>query len=197
MNLNQIYNENCTTTLTRMPDAFLDMTLTSPPYDDLRTYDGFDFLADEIAAALLDKTKPGGVVIWVVGDRTQNGSETLTSFTHAIAFKRAGWRVHDTMIYAKNNPIPSDCGERYRQAFEYIFFFAKGKPKTFNPIVHPINQAEKTFKSFRITRTGRNDLARDREATEVRKRQPLRRGRLERGNRNRRHLDSRPDRCSM
>lgn len=169
MTLNQIYNENCTTTLARMPDGFLDMTLTSPPYDDLRAYEGFDFSAEDVAAALLDKTKPGGVVVWVVGDRTQNGSETLTSFAHAIAFKSAGWRVHDTMIYAKNNPIPSDCGERYRQAFEYIFCFAKGKPKTFNPIMQPIKQAQKAFKSFRITKTGRNDLAFDREAPKQRK----------------------------
>jgi DNA modification methylase len=157
MNLNKIYNENCTTTLARMPDRFLDMTLTSPPYDDLRAYEGFDFSAEDVATALLDKTKPGGVVIWVVGDRTQNGSETLTSFTHAIAFKRAGWRVHDTMIYAKNNPIPSDCGRRYRQAFEYMFCFAKGAPNTFNPITEPTKSAGQKIKAFRITEAGRGN----------------------------------------
>src|SRR5687767_3936524 len=110
MSLNQIYNENCINTLQRMPDEVLDMTLTSPPYDDLRVYDGFDFSATDLATLLLTRTKPGGVAVWVVADRTLNGSETLTSFHQAIAFRRAGWRVHDTMIYAKNNPIPSDCG---------------------------------------------------------------------------------------
>jgi DNA modification methylase len=168
MDLYKIHNENCIETLSRMPDDALDMTITSPPYDDLRNYNGYHFPVEQIAAGLFSKTKPGGVVIWVVGDRTLNGNETLTSFKHAITFQDAGFNVHDTMIYAKNNPIPSDCGKRYRQAFEYIFCFSKGRPNTFNPIMQPIKQ-EKAFKSFRITKVGRNDLAHDHVAPKVRK----------------------------
>ena len=108
------------------------------------------------------------MVVWVVGDRTVNGDETLTSFRHAITFQEAGFKVHDTMIYAKNNPIPSDCGKRYRQCFEYMFCFSKGQPQTFNPIMQPIKQ-EKAFKSFRITKVGRNDLAHDHVAPKERK----------------------------
>lgn len=165
---NRIYQENCTETLVRLPDAVIDMTITSPPYDDLRDYNGYHFPVESIAAGLYAKTKPGGVVIWVVGDRTYNGSESLSSFEHAFAFRDAGFRVHDTMIYAKNNPIPSDCGRRYRQAFEYMFCFSKGQPKTFNPITLPIKQ-EKAFRSFRITKVGRNDLAHDHIAPKQRK----------------------------
>ena len=168
MEFENIYNENCLDTLQRMSDNSLDMTITSPPYDNLREYNGYHFPVDEIAAALYQKTAPGGVVIWVVGDRTVNGDETLTSFRHAITFQDAGFKVHDTMIYAKNNPIPSDCGKRYRQAFEYMFCFSKGQPKTFNPIMQPIKQ-EKAFKSFRITKVGRNDLAHDHVAPKERK----------------------------
>jgi DNA modification methylase len=164
----RIYNENCIDTLGRMPDGFLDMTITSPPYDDLREYKGYHFPVEEIAGLLLRKTKNGGVVVWVVGDRTLNGGETLTSFKHAITFQEAGFKVHDTMIYAKNNPIPSDCGKRYRQCFEYMFCFSKSQPKTFNPIMQPIKQ-EKAFKSFRITKVGRNDLAHDHIAPKERK----------------------------
>src|SRR6476620_11364550 len=102
-----IYHENCIETLKRMPDEFIDMTLTSPPYDDLRDYNGYHFPVEEIAELLHRKTKNGGVVIWVVGDRTVNGDETLTSFDHAFTFKSAGFRAHDTMIYLKKNPIPS------------------------------------------------------------------------------------------
>lgn len=163
-----IYNENCLETLGRMPDSCIDMTITSPPYDDLRDYNGYHFPVEEIAAGLFAKTKEGGVVIWVVGDRTYNGSESLSSFEHAFAFREAGFRVHDTMIYAKNNPIPSDCGKRYRQAFEYMFCFSKGQPGTFNPLTVPIKQ-EKAFKSFRITKVGRNDLAHDHVAPKERK----------------------------
>ena len=83
-------------------------------------------------------------------------------------FKKAGFKVHDTMIYAKNNPIPSDCGKRYRQCFEYMFCFSKGQPATFNPITQSIKQ-EKAFKSFRITKVGRNDLAHDHVAPKQRK----------------------------
>ncbi|MGE3465361.1 MAG: site-specific DNA-methyltransferase [Pyrinomonadaceae bacterium] len=168
MKFNQTYHENCIDTLDRMPDDLLDMTITSPPYDDLREYNGYHFPVDEIAGRLYEKTAAGGVVIWVVGDRTVNGSESLTSFQHAFAFRDAGFKVHDTMIYAKNNPIPSDCGKRYRQCFEYMFCFSKGQPKTFNPIVQMVKQ-EKAFKSFRITRVGRNDLEHDHVAPKERK----------------------------
>ncbi len=168
MEIGKIYLESCTETLKRMPDDLIDMTITSPPYDDLRDYNGYHFPVEDIARGLFVKTKPGGVVVWVVGDRTLNGSESLTSFKHAITFQAAGFRVHDTMIYAKNNPIPSDCGKRYRQAFEYVFCFSKGQPATFNPITQAIKQ-EKAFKSFRITKVGRNDLSHDHVAPKERK----------------------------
>lgn len=166
--LSKIYQENCIATLGRLADETIDMTITSPPYDDLRDYNGYHFPVEEIASLLFKKTKTGGVVIWVVGDRTVNGDETLTSFKHALTFKDAGFRVHDTMIYAKNNPIPSDSGKRYRQCFEYMFCFSKGQPSTFNPIMQTIKQ-EKAFKSFRITKVGRNDLAHDHVAPKKRK----------------------------
>ncbi len=164
----RIYTENCIETMGRMPDGAIDMTITSPPYDDLRDYNGYHFPFEEIAESLYRKTADGGVVIWVVGDRTVGGNETLSSFRQAIIFQETGFRVHDTMIYAKNNPIPSDCGLRYRQAFEYMFCFSKGRPKTFNPITQAIKQ-EKAFKSFRITKVGRNDLAHDHVAPKERK----------------------------
>ncbi len=154
----KIYTENCLETFSRVPDGIVDMTITSPPYDDLRDYNGYHFPVEEIAAGLFAKTKPGGVVIWVVGDRTLNGDETLTSFKHAFAFRKAGFRVHDTMIYVKNNPIPSDCGKRYRQAFEYMFCFSKGQPKTFNPITEPTKSSGQKIKAFRITEAGRGNV---------------------------------------
>ena len=155
---NTIFQENCIETLHRMDDGVIDMTITSPPYDDLRDYNGYHFPVEEIAASLFHKTKAGGVVIWVVADRTVNGDETLSSFKHAFAFKDAGFKVHDTMLYVKNNPIPSDCGRRYRQAFEYMFCFSKGQPKTFNPITEPTKSAGTKIKAFRITEAGRGNV---------------------------------------
>ena len=154
----KIFHENCIETLERMPADCLDMTITSPPYDDLRDYNGYHFPVEQIACGLFRTMKNGGVVIWVVGDRTVDGDETLSSFKHAFAFKDAGFRVHDTMIYAKNNPIPSDCGKRYRQCFEYMFCFSKGQPKTFNPIMEPTKSAGQKITAFRITGKGRGNV---------------------------------------
>lgn len=159
IDLNTIYNENCIETLHRMPDEFLDMTLCSPPYDDLRMYKGYELPLDKIIPLLYQKTKPGGVVVWVIGDKTENGSESLSSFQHAISFVNlGGFKLHDTMLYVKNNPIPSDCGKRYRQSFEYMFCFSKGSPKTFNPIMEPTKSAGKKIKAFRITQDGRGNV---------------------------------------
>tara|TARA_B110000046_G_C12884721_1_gene351693 strand:- start:35 stop:796 length:762 start_codon:yes stop_codon:yes gene_type:complete len=133
MELNKIHNENCLDTMARMEDNFIDLTVTSPPYDNLRKYNGYSFDFESIAKELYRTTKDGGVVVWVVGDETKKGSESLTSFKQAIYFKEIGFNVHDTMIYRKTNPNPV-MGERYKQCFEYMFIFSKGKPKTFNPI---------------------------------------------------------------
>ena len=131
MELNKIYNESNIETMAKMPDNFIDLTVTSPPYDGLRTYNGYSFPFEDIAKELFRVTKDGGVVVWVVGDATVNGCESLTSFKQALYFKEIGFNVHDTMIYAKENPPPLNHN-RYEQAFEYMFVFSKGKPKTVN-----------------------------------------------------------------
>jgi len=128
-----IYNENCLETMGRMPDSYIDFVITSPPYDDIRNYNGYKFEFEMIAKELYRVVKEGGVIIWVVADATVNGSETGTSFKQALYFKKIGFSIHDTMIYYKNNPMPQ-TGNRYHQHFEYMFAFSKGTPKTFNPI---------------------------------------------------------------
>ena len=144
MEVNQIYNEDCLVTLSKVPDNTIDLTVTSPPYDDLRTYNnhisgkktefnGYSFDFENIARELYRTTKEGGVVVWVVGDGTEKGSETGTSFRQALYFKEVGFNIHDTMIYMKNN-FSNPSSNRYHQIFEYMFVLSKGKPKTFNSI---------------------------------------------------------------
>ena len=133
MELNKIYNENCLDTMSRMPDNFIDLTVTSPPYDNLRDYNGYSFDFESIAKELFRVTKVGGVVVWVVGDATINGSETGTSFKQALYFKDCGFNLHDTMIYSKTPSFPASEGDkRYSQSFEYMFVFSKREPKTAN-----------------------------------------------------------------
>lgn len=117
-----------------LPDNCIDLTVTSPPYDNLRSYNEFTWDFEGIAKQMFRITKDGGVVVWIVGDATIKGSETGSSFKQALFFKECGFNLHDTMIFAKRNPIPQ-THKRYEQAFEYMFIFSKGKPKTFNPIL--------------------------------------------------------------
>jgi len=131
--MSQVIQGNCLDVLKTLEDNSIDLTVTSPPYDNLRTYKGYTFDFEGIAKELYRVTKQGGVVVWVVGDATINGSETGTSFKQALYFKEIGFNLHDTMIYAKNNPIPQNHN-RYEQQFEYMFVFSKGKPNTFNPL---------------------------------------------------------------
>lgn len=131
--LNTIYNEDCLEGMKRIEDNFVDLTVTSPPYDNLRTYNGFSWDFECVANELLRITKEGGIVVWVVGDATVKGSETGSSFKQALYFKHIGFNLHDTMIYQTSKPPMND--RRYQQCFEYMFIFSKGKPKTFNPIM--------------------------------------------------------------
>jgi len=111
----------------------VDLTVTSPPYDNLRDYEGYTFDFERIAQGLYGVTKPGGVVVWVVADATINGSETLTSFKQALFFREIGFNVHDTMIYLKDH-LSFPETNRYYPGFEYMFVLSKGKPMSVNLI---------------------------------------------------------------
>jgi site-specific DNA-methyltransferase (adenine-specific) len=135
--LNKIYNEDCLEGMKRIQDGFVDLTVTSPPYDNLRTYNGnikqWSFKKFQgIAKELYRVTKQGGVVVWIVGDATIKGSETGTSFKQALFFKKIGFNLHDTMIWQKCSPFQHK--NRYIQAFEYMFVFSKGLRKSVNLI---------------------------------------------------------------
>jgi len=135
MEINKIYNENCLETMAKMPDNFIDLTVTSPPYDNIRNYNGYSFEFEKIAKELFRITKQGGVVVWVVNDATIDGSESGTSFRQALYFKEIGFNIHDTMIWHKTNAPPqTKVGKRYTLSHEYMFIFSKNKIKTFNPI---------------------------------------------------------------
>lgn len=121
--------------LSEFPDACIDLTITSPPYDNLRDYKGFSFDYGILSKELYRVTKQGGIVVWVVADATINGSETGTSFKQALSFMESGFRLHDTMIFRKKNPIPQIYRKRYTNEFEYMFVFSKGPVKTHNPIM--------------------------------------------------------------
>lgn len=136
-----------------VPDESVQLTVTSPPYDNLRTYNGYTFDFEAVANELFRVTASGGVVVWVVGDATIKGSETGTSFRQALYFKEIGFNLHDTMIYASDKPPLTH--NRYEQQFEYMFVLSKRKPSVFIPIMQECKHAGKSGKR----RTFRHDGA--------------------------------------
>ena len=140
---NKVIHGDCLEVMPTLPDNYIDLTVTSPPYDNLRDYNGYTFNFEGIANQLYRVTKDGGVVVWVVGDATINGSETGTSFKQALYFKEIGFNLHDTMIYEKNGVMPTT--NRYCQMFEYMFVLSKGNPKTVNLIKDRVNNWGGTY----------------------------------------------------
>ena len=133
--MNQLYQGDCINIMVDMDAESVDMTLTSPPYDDLRTYIGYHFDFETIAKQLYRITKQGGVVVWVVGDKVKNGNESGTSFRQALYFQEIGFNLFDTMIYQKSpRGAVGSSNHGYLQCFEYMFVLSKGIPQTRNLI---------------------------------------------------------------
>lgn len=136
--INKIICGNHLNVIQYIPDNTIHLTLTSPPYDDLRNYEGYTFDYKKLIPELFRVTIQGGVVVWVIGDQTKDGSESGTSFRQALYFMDCGFKLHDTMIYQKTgSPFPSP--KKYYQVFEYMFIFVKGKIITVNLIKDKIN----------------------------------------------------------
>lgn len=154
--LDTIHHCRAEALLSAMDTGSVDLIVTSPPYDNLRSYNGFAWNFEYIAQQAYRVLKVGGVMVWVVGDATVDGSETLSSFKQAIHFReRVGFRVHDTMIWDKRN-IPGTYGKRYEQIHEYMFVLSKGEPKAFNPILRKNTNAGQIRSTHRRIATGTN-----------------------------------------
>ena len=149
MKPNQIICGDCFQILKKFSNKDIDLIITSPPYDNWRTYKGYVFNFEGIAKELYRVTKNGGVMVWIIGDATINRSETGTSFRQALYFKEIGFNLHDTMIWNKPN-FSNPSKTRYHQIFEYMFVFSKDRIKTFNPI--------KDKKNKYLTCVGRNTM---------------------------------------
>lgn len=152
LEINQIYNADCVTGIQSIKEDAVDFTLTSPPYGNLRTYGGYNAPIDydSLIPDLYRVTKPGGVVVWIVADQTKNGSESGDSFRQALQFMASGFLLHDTMIWKKNSHFT--CNTRYIPAFEYMFIFSKGKPKT----VHLIQDRKNVWAGQKVHGWQRN-----------------------------------------
>lgn len=162
--INKITCGDCVEVMKNFEDSSVDMILTSPPYDNLRSYTGYNFKYDAIIAEFYRILNDGGIAVWVVSDATINGSETGTSFKQALKFIETGFRLHDTMIFQKANPVPQIYRKRYTNVFEYMFVFSKGAVRTHNPIKIPCLHAGlelvgTTYKNYSKGKQTRSKLA--------------------------------------
>lgn len=169
--MNKVLQGDCLEVMKSFDDNSIDLTVTSPPYDNLRTYNGYSFDFEGIAKELYRVTKQGGVVVWVVGDATIKGSETGTSFKQALYFKEIGFNLHDTMIWHKPNCFNFGSNACYRNSFEYMFVLSKGRIKTINLIKDtPTKSNGKVSKGARKHSNGVRDIVPDFTVGELKKR---------------------------
>ncbi|MGL5190902.1 MAG: DNA-methyltransferase [Cetobacterium sp.] len=161
--LNKIYCCDCLEFLSFIDSNIIDLTITSPPYDGLRKYNGYTLDFENTIKELYRVTKDGGIVVWIVADETKNWSESCSSFRQALYFKEVGFNLHDTMIWVKSNPMPQKNWKRYTNVFEYMFIFSKGIPKTCNYIFEECktkgtkytkNNFKNSGEGYRITKNG-------------------------------------------
>ena len=142
----KLINDDALIALTKLEENSIDLTVTSPPYDNLRKYNGNnDQWGESVWKSIIEElytvTKEGGVVVWVVGDATIKGSETGTSFKQALWAMECGFRLHDTMIWNKAEfSAVGSLSVRYAPVFEYMFVFSKGAPSSFKPIIDRKNK---------------------------------------------------------
>lgn len=165
--LDGIWQGDCTEVLKNFEADSVDLVVTSPPYDNLRTYKGYTFPFETIAVELTRVLKPGGVIVWVVCDATINGSESGTSFQQALHFRSLGLNLHDTMIFRKRNPVPQIYRKRYNNEFEYMFVFSKGVVETHNPIMVDCLHAGLELGSTTYKNYSKNDQIRKKLANPV------------------------------
>ena len=141
--LNKIVCGDAIEVMQAMPSDSVDLIITSPPYDELRDYNGYSFNFEGVAKGLYRVIKNGGVLVWIVGDQTIKGNETGTSFRQALYFKQVGFNLFDTMIYLKTPRGAVGNNKTYWQTFEYMFVLSKGAPKTINLLKDRENKDER------------------------------------------------------
>lgn len=164
LELNKIYCMDNVQGMKQLDNESVDLVVTSPPYDNLRNYNGFSFDFENVCKELFRIVKLGGVIVWIVSDSTINGSETGTSFRQALYFKDVGFNLHDTMIWCKDGGGAVGSNYCYTQNFEYMFVFSKGLPKSIHLICDKQNLS---FGKKDGCRTGRRN-ANGEHKTEVR-----------------------------
>ena len=132
--LNKILCGDAVEILKGIPSNSIDLVVTSPPYDGIRTYNGFSLNLPAVGKELYRVLKEGGIVAMVIQDATHNFGKTLTSFKTIIDWcDNAGFKLFETVIYRKYGTEGAWWTKRFRVDHEYMPIFLKGeRPAYFN-----------------------------------------------------------------
>ena len=147
--LNKILCGDAVEVLKKIPSNSIDLVVTSPPYDDIRTYNGFSLNLPAIGKELNRILKDGSIAAMVIQDATRNFGKTLTSFKTIIDWcDNAGFKLFETVIYRKYGTEGAWWTKRFRVDHEYMPIFLKGdRPAYFNkePLKVPSKHGGKTM----------------------------------------------------
>ena len=132
--VNKIICDDNVKFLSTLPENCIDMVVTSPPYDNLRDYNGFQLDLSGVGEQLFRVLKPGGIVAVIIQDSTQDGRKTLTSFRMIVNWcDTIGFGLFENCIYSRQGVEGAWWKKRFRVDHEYIPLFIKGKrPAYFN-----------------------------------------------------------------
>lgn len=126
--------------LKRLPSQSVDLVITSPPDEDHKITQGYQFDYRSLAQQLYRVLRVGGIIVWIVAECIRLGAETLDVTEQKNYFvTKAGFVIHSTMILATKTHFPRTCNEdrKYKTGYEYMLIFSKGgKARYFNPREH-------------------------------------------------------------
>lgn len=147
--LNKIINEDCVEGMKKIPDESIDLVVTSPPYDNLRSYQGYEFDLHKTGEQIHRVLKEGGICAMVIQDQTKDFGKSLTSFRTILDWCDSyGFKLFENVIYRKHGTEGAWWKQRFRVDHEYIPIFLKGKkPQYFNkePLKIPSKHGGKTM----------------------------------------------------
>jgi site-specific DNA-methyltransferase (adenine-specific) len=147
--LNKIICGDAVEELKKIPNNSIDILVTSPPYDGIRKYNGFNYDLHATGKEIYRVLKDGGVAIMVIQDQTKNFGKTLTSFRTIVDWvDNIGFKLFETVIYRKYGAEGAWWNKRFRVDHEYMPIFLKGeRPQYFNkdPLKIPSKHGGKTM----------------------------------------------------
>ena len=125
---------DCVEGIKKLPDESIDLMITSPPYDGIRKYNGFNYDLHATGKEIYRVLKDGGIAVMVIQDQTKNFGKTLTSFKMIIDWcDNIGFKLFETVIYKKHGGEGAWWTKRFRVDHEYMPIFLKGeRPQYFN-----------------------------------------------------------------